>query len=57
MSKFIYVFCKDAADKLIANGYRLLKTDERNSLFVFENKPNLTFSLDVSYILSDTITF
>lgn len=57
MSKFIYVFCKDAADKLTANGYRLLKTDERNSLFVFENKQDLTFSLDVSYILSDTITF
>lgn len=55
--KFIYVFCKDAADTLAANGYKLLKADERCSYYVFENKQEVKFSLDVSYILSDTLTF
>jgi hypothetical protein len=55
--KFIYVFTKDAADKLAANGYKLLKADEKNSVFTFENKSEIKFSLDVSYIFSDTLTF
>ena len=55
--KFIYIFCKDAADTLAANGYKLLKADERGSYYVFENKQEVKFNLDVSYILSDTLTF
>lgn len=55
--KFIYVFCKDAADTLAANGYKLLKTDENGSYYIFKNKQEVTFSLDVSYIFSDTLTF
>lgn len=55
--KFIYVFCKEAADKLAANGYKLLKTDAKSSYYVFENRQETTFSLDVSYMLSDILTF
>lgn len=58
MSKFIYVFDEQARNKLIAGGYELLKSDEFGSSFVFVNNNNATFSLeDVSYIMSDTLTF
>lgn len=46
-------------DKLKSLGYNLLKADEKNSIYVFENKINLNFELDstMQYVLSDTLTF
>ncbi len=58
MKKFIYVYSADARDKLLAANYILMKSDERNKIYVFLNEDKLSFAeLDVSYILSDTMTF
>lgn len=56
--KFIYVFDAETRDKLLASGYVLLKTDENQKIYVFENKAELNFaSGDFSFVLSDTLTF
>lgn len=62
MRNFIYVYSLDAKQKLLAAGFKLIKEDIRNSLFVFDARSQpqdaLNFSrLDISYILSDTLTF
>lgn len=60
MSKFIYVYSSDARDKLQAAGYKLLKENANTYVFLNEivDGSTLTFSnLDISYILSDTLTF
>lgn len=60
MDKFIYVFDTAARDKLSNAGFLLLKSDERNSVYVFSNDSSLRFALDavdVSFIMSDTLTF
>jgi len=58
VKKFVYVYSADARDKLLAANYTLMKSDERNNIYIFLNEDKLSFSsLDVSYILSDTITF
>lgn len=60
-SKFIYVFDTNARDKLVAENYQLLKADENQNIFVFENKSTLSFSEnctgDFAFVLSDTLTF
>ena len=59
--KFIYVFNQDARDKLLSAHYRLLKADEQQNIFVFENTGIHSFAAkstdDFSFILSDTLTF
>lgn len=56
--KFVYVFSKEARDGMISAGYTLIKSDEQNGRYVFENNPNLTFShLNISCIQSNTLTF
>lgn len=58
MKKFIYVFNKEARDALEKRGYVLLKDDNTNMIFVFENRSLSVFDLeDISYALSDTLTF
>lgn len=58
MEKFIYVFSKNDRDSLIAAGYALLKSDEKNDLYVFVNQANMTFDLvDVSFVWTDILTF
>lgn len=58
MSKFIYVFSVDDRDKLLSMGYTLIKSDERNSYYVFENRESLQFDVkDLRYIASSTLTF
>lgn len=58
MDKFIYVFTKEAFDKLSKIGYRILKADENNSIYVFENKRELSFDLpDDKFLYSNTLTF
>lgn len=60
-NKFIYVFSKDARDKMLHKGFNLLKNDELGLIFVFDSESNSKYSIsdldDVSYILSDTLTF
>lgn len=59
--KFIYVFDMNTRDKLLAFNYQLLKADENQNVFVFENKGTLTFlkdgAEDFTFVLSDTLTF
>ncbi len=58
MEKFVYVFSREARDKLLSKGYKLLKSDESNDTFVFENDASMVFSLsDISMIKSNTLTF
>lgn len=56
--KFIYVYDTKARDELLDMGLRLMKSDDRNNIYVFMNPDRLDFArLDFSYILSDTLTF
>ena len=59
MGKFIYVFTKEAMKDLKKKGYTLLKTDEKNQIWVFSNKDpeNLNFSSKYQCVLSDVISF
>lgn len=59
--KFIYVFDTNARNKLLSQNYKLLKADEEQNIYVFENRGTYTFSatdtVEFSFILSDTLTF
>lgn len=58
MEKFLYVFNKEARDRLLSANYTLLKSDEKNEIYVFANQMDMTFALaDISFIRSDTLTF
>lgn len=58
MEKFLYVFNKEARDRLLEANYTLLKSDEKNETYVFANQMDMTFALaDISYIRSNTLTF
>lgn len=58
MEKFLYVFSKDNRDLLIAAGYTLLKSDDKNDLYVFVNQANLIFDLaDIYFVRSNVLTF
>lgn len=58
MEKFIYVFNTEARDALVKRGYVMLKADDKNSVYVFENRELAMFDLDnISYALSSTLTF
>lgn len=57
-SKFIYVFGEESRDVLLANEYKLLKSDTKNNIYVFENKFETKLSFEkMDYALSDTLTF
>lgn len=59
MSKFIYVFTKEAMKDLKKKGYELLKEDEKNQIWIFANKnpESLEFTTDYQCVLSDTLSF
>lgn len=60
MGKFIYVFDSAARDILAKAGFLLLKSDERNHMWVFAEDDSLNFDLeraDFSMIRSDKLTF
>lgn len=58
MGKFLYVFNKEARDRLLDANYTLLKSDEQNDIYIFANQGEMAFVLsDVSYICSDSLTF
>lgn len=57
-SKFIYVFDKDARDRLLSASYQLLKADEQQNIFVFENSPEKTMDFsEKNFVFSNTLTF
>lgn len=60
--KFIYVMEKRAKKELLRKGFVLLKADERNHIWIFENKyseeePCPDLDLKCMYVLSDVLTF
>ena len=56
--KFIYVFSIDDKNKLLSLGYKLVKPNEDQKIYVFENTGEFKFSAyDTSFVLSDTLTF
>ncbi len=60
MKKFIYVYHTAARDKLAKAGFLMVKADERNGIWVFAEDSVPGYDLagaDISYILSDTLTF
>lgn len=58
MEKFVYVFSKEARDTLLAQGFKLLRSDEDNDTYVFENEVKMEFSLSrFSVIKSNTLMF
>lgn len=60
MEKFIYVLDAAARDTLAQAGFLLLKSDERNHMWVFAEDESVRFDLehaDFSMIRSDRLTF
>ena len=59
--KFVNVFTKEDRDKLILAGYKLMKSDDEKSIYVFINDSSLScnFSDDdeISMVLTNTLTF
>lgn len=58
MEKFIYVFTENSRDRLLSKGYRLLKEDEANNIFIFANTDSMSFDLNgIIHLASDTLLF
>lgn len=58
MERFLYVFDKESRDELLVAGYKLLKSDKKNDIYVFANRMDMAFELtDISFVRSDTLTF
>ena len=56
--KFIYAFDKETKDRLISQGYHLLKENEEENTYIFANNMELQFSVDNKKIVfSNTLTF
>ena len=62
--KFIYVMREADRDKMMELGYHLIKGDDRNSIWAFDNDGQMNFSSGdevskggISYVLSDVLTF
>lgn len=58
MEKFLYVFDKESRDELIHAGFKLMKSDKKNDIYVFANRMDMAFELaDISFVRTDTLTF
>ena len=58
MEQFLYVFEEEARDKLLAEGFVLLKSDNKNDVYIFANKTDMNFELvDITFVRSDVLTF
>lgn len=56
--KFIYVFSDEDRDKLIAAGFRMMRHDDKQHIYTFENREDLHFALkNMAYMPSNTLTF
>ena len=56
--KFIYVFDINTKENMVNAGFKLIKSDERNAIYVFLSDDSLRFDFsNISTIRSDTITF
>ncbi len=56
--RFIYVFDEKSKEALLKKGCVLLKADQKNKIFVFENKMGAVFDLkEIKFATSNTLTF
>ena len=57
-TKFIYVFSAEDKNKLLSLGYNLLKYDESQNIYVFNNTGEFRFSSnDMDFVFTSTLTF
>lgn len=57
-TNFIYVFDADAKNKLLEMQFMMLKSDDKNNVYIFVNDDNENFAVDdIPYMISDTLTF
>lgn len=57
-TNFIYVFDADAKNKLLTMQFMMLKSDDKNNVYIFVNDDNENFAVDdIPYMISDTLTF
>lgn len=57
-TNFIYVFDADAKNKLLEMQFMMLKSDDKNNVYIFVNDDNENFVVDdIPYVISDTLTF
>lgn len=55
---FIYVFSIEDRDNLISKNYKLIKADDRNNIYVFDNNNKLVFDNTITkFVYSDILTF
>lgn len=61
---FVYVMNEQDKDKMVELGYKMMKEDVRNHIWVFQAKDTEHFSKDnemsnagIHFILSNTLTF
>lgn len=58
MMRFIYVFSRQDRDALISKDYVMLKSDETNDIYIFENNEMLDILPEsIVHVLSNTLTF
>lgn len=57
--KFIYIFNNSDKERLVKSGYKLLKEDNINSIYVFESSTELSFAEQgvEKYVFSNVLTF
>ena len=57
MGKFIYVFTTEDRDSLVRNGFILLSSDERNKVYIFAARNDMSFCLtNVEHVETDSLT-
>lgn len=55
---FVYVFNETDSETLTKRGYRLLKVDKANGIYVFENDTSQHFDFsEVPALITDVLTF
>lgn len=58
MEKFVYVFSEADRDTLLSLGFTLMKSDDLQHTYVFENKDILNFETSkMRMVFSDTLTY
>ena len=56
--KYVYVMDTESRDMLVDRGFELLKANDKHTVWVFINKPELTFdTIDIPCVVSDVLTF
>lgn len=57
MGKFIYVFTAEDKDILVRNGFILLSSDERNKVYIFAAREDMSFCLtNIDHVETDSLT-